>query len=343
MRIQTLYALGVFLFVAVAAIFFVGYRAFVMYDTSNQPVVSDHLHTILVIENPPALDVVWQRFHGAMVERGYEDDKDVTYIVKRVGTNLSTTKNVIRTVLETEQVDLIYTMGILATRAAKEVTEEDGTAIPVVFAVVSDPVGGGLVASMHSSGNNVTGVTPVNDFVVLKRFEFLREALPDTKRVIYIWNDKQTSGIDAVKQGVIDSGLVFIEKYVESPSEFMAFLSSFPFQKNDVMIRTSDSVGATVLKETIYTTLNKEIPLIGTNQSDVTQGALLSYGANYGDIGAQSSKLVERVLQGESPAHIPLEDAENFELSINLDTAKILDITLPESILVKAHHILSEK
>ena len=342
MRTRTATLLGASLLVLLIAAVFAGYKAFTLYTLNVKSGASQQQKTILVIKNPPALDVVWDKFRVAMNEHGYAEGVDIQYVPIAVGSDdLSVTKAKIVAILKREHIDLIYTMGILATRAAKEATDELSISTPVVFAVVSDPVGSGLVTSLSSSGNNLTGVTPVNNFVVLKRLGLLKEMLPDAKRIVYAWHDERTSSVDVIRKSIPDLGFEFDEHYVENPDALMTFLENFPFEKGDVLLRASDSVGATALKGTILTALAKKIPLIGTNATDVTRGALMSYGANYGDIGAQSARLVDRVLKGENPKDIPIEDAENFELSVNLDTAKGLGLDIPNEFLLKTHHIIS--
>ena len=89
--------------------------------------------------------------------------------------------------------------------------------------------------------------------------------------------------------------------------------------------------------------LEKGIPLVGTNEGDVVRGALMSYGADYEEIGRQAARMADGILGGVVPADLPIEEATRFELSVNLDTATKIGVAVPRSFLMKAHNVIAEK
>ena len=298
--------------------------------------------TIVIVRNPPALDVVWNNFRESFASFGYKEGENIRYIITEVGADVPATMRALTAALEGSSVDLIYTMGITATRAAKELTEETNAETPILFAVVSDPVGGGLVASMQSSGNNLTGVTPTNNLAASKRLEFLKEMLPETKRIVYAYNDEKTSGIVGLRRFAPGLGLELVEKRIANATELTAFLDAFTYREGDAILRASDGVGASALSGTLEIAQRERVPLIGTNAGDVSRGALMSYGANYGEIGIQSSRMADRILRGTPPSNIPIEEAALFEVAVNLETAEAIGALIPQSFLLRVHHIFPE-
>ena len=297
-------------------------------------------HTLLIVRNPPSLDVVWSKGHVYLEELGHADTR-MTYVVTEVATDLASTKAELKPLIEAKP-DLIYTMGVLATRAAKEVTEELGLDIPVVFAVVSDPVGSGLVKSFESSGNNLTGVTPTNQLAASKRLEFIKDMLPDTKRVVYAWNDKNTSGIEGLKTTAPSLGLSLVDEQVADVESMVAYYDAFPYQEGDVILRASDAIGGGAVNRLITLALEKKIPLIGTHSGDVLRGALMSYGADYDAVSHQSVRMVDAILRGAKPSDIPIEEAASFELAVNADTAEKIGVVIPQTFLTNAKHVYPE-
>ncbi|MEK7541389.1 MAG: ABC transporter substrate-binding protein [Patescibacteria group bacterium] len=303
------------------------------------PAVPQRVFTVGVVTNPPSLDPAWQGFRQGMQARGYEEGKNIRYIVAPGGKDLAAAKETVGRMVE-QGVDAFYVMGSIGGRAAKEVTAGNTSPPPVIFGVVSNPVGGKLVASMQSSGNNLTGVTPHNEVVVSKRLEIFLEIVPETKRIIYPWSDPNTTGVQNVRASAKALGVELVEKRVADPAELTSFLASFPFRRGDAILRAADSVSGIAIKDIIALSLEKKIPVSGTNVQDTQFGALMSYGANFFKIGVQAARLADLVLKGAKPADIPIELPDALELVINLKTAEALGITIATDVMSKANEIV---
>ena len=299
----------------------------------------EKVFTIGVVTNPPSLDPAWHGFEQGMKARGYIEGKNVRYIVESSGKDVSSAKKVIENMIE-KDVDAFYVMGSLAGKTVKEITAEKKPTLPVVFGVISDPVGAKLVASLQNSGNNFTGVTPINEIIVSKRLEVLLEMIPSIKRIIFVWFDPNTSGIENLRKATKTLEIELVEKRVKDTSELMAFFNSYFFKPGDAILRATDSVSGLALKDIIAFALEKKIPLSGTNINDVELGGLMSYGANYFKIGEQAARLMDSVLKGAKPADLPIELAEEFEFVINAKTADTLNLTIPPASLNKANRII---
>jgi putative tryptophan/tyrosine transport system substrate-binding protein len=317
-----------------AAIFALSYVA-----SKWSAVPESTLRRILIVRNPPALDAVADNFVGRLVEMGYVGDK-VSYTNINVGGDVPSTVARIRAEMEAGRPDAVVVLGVLAARAAKEVMEAGADPLPVVFGVVSDPVGVGLIRDMQSSGNYMTGVTPANQITAPKRLEYLKELLPGTKRVIHVWSDEQTSGVVGLRKAAGGLGLVLVDKKFASAAEVVAFLRDFDYEPGDAILRSSDSVGASALASTIQVAKDNKVPLVGTNAGDTQRGALMSYGADYEEIGRALARIADLVLRGTAPSAIPIEEASRFDISVNLGTADAIGARIPQTFLLKTDVVI---
>ncbi len=299
---------------------------------------TEKIFHIGVITNPPSLEPAWEGFKEGMKARGYEEGKNIRYSVE-AATNPAETKQKVEHMIQ-QKVDLIYTMGSLGGRAAKEVTAALKPNLPVVFGVVSNPIGVGLVARMQSSENNLTGITPYNEVIISKRLEVFLETVPELKRIIFAWQDPDTTGIDNLREAVRSFNIEFVEKRINNSQELLAFLKSFSYRQGDGIVRAADSASGLASQEIITLAHEKKVALSGTNANDVDRGALMSYGANFHKIGIQAARLADAILRGAKPSDLPIELPEEFEFAINLQTATLLDITIPPTVLEKATRIV---
>ncbi len=317
--------------------------AFATISSELPAVPEQRVPKILLIHNPPALNDVGANFKVRMSELGYADGSRVAYTEIDVGTDVAGTKSRIAQAFSESDFDLIFATGVNAARAAKDYVDETGLGTPIVFGVVSDPVGGGLVQSLRSSGNNLTGITPASDVTATKRLEFLKEMIPETKRVVIAWNDENTSGISNIRSVAASLGLEMEEKRVSSVKEMEDFYTTLSYRTGDAILRAADSIAAGAVAATIQSGLTEKIPVIGTNAGDTRRGALMSFGANYGDVGRASARIVDLILKGTKPADIPIEEASRFEISVNLDTARAIGIAVPQSFLLKTNIVIPQE
>jgi putative ABC transport system substrate-binding protein len=299
----------------------------------------EKMFVIGVIKNPPSLDPALKGFQEGMRARGYEEGKNIRYIIEPGGGNIESAK-VVAERLVAQGVDALYVMGSVGGRAAKEVTAEKNPTLPIVFGVISNPVGGKLVQSIQSSGNNLTGITPNNENLSTKRLEIFLAMISGTKRVVMGWSDPKTSGIENIRRAAEALNVELVEQQITDAAAMKAFYTSFLYQSGDVIFRATDAASGTVVKEMVAVSLEKKIPMSGTNLSDVESGALMSYGANYEKIGEQAARLMDAVLHGTKPSDIPIELPETVEFVINAKTAATLGITIPDAVLLQANRII---
>jgi ABC-type uncharacterized transport system substrate-binding protein len=231
------------------------------------------------------------------------------------------------------KVDVIFTHGTGA-YAAKQAT----STIPIVFALATDPVGTGLVASLARPGGNVTGLSIQGTEVASKRFELLRELVPGLRRLAMMANAGGPGAVlemRAVEEMSRQAGLEAIPFVFERPQEIAAAFDAFK-DRADALYVSGDPV--TVAYNTLA--LQARLPTIFNLRDIVEAGGFASYGPNFSDLFRRAADFVDKILRGAKPADILVEQPTKFDLVINLTTAKALGLTIPESFLLRADEVI---
>ena len=235
--------------------------------------------------------------------------------------------------------DVIVTGGGQATELVLQATRT----IPIVFVLVPDPVGSGLVESLAEPGGNATGFAQFEYSLSAKWPELLKEIAPNVKRVAVIWDATVTAGIGqfAVIQSVapaigIDVRPMSVHGDIES------VIAKFARVPNGGLIVTASAPTATATRLELITTLaaRYKLPAIAFVKSFVTGGGLMSYGAEFVDQYRRAAGYVDRILKGEKSADLPVQAPNKYELVINLKTAKELGITVPPTLLARADEVI---
>jgi putative tryptophan/tyrosine transport system substrate-binding protein len=235
------------------------------------------------------------------------------------------------------KVDVIVTLGS-AVPALKRVTSD----IPIVFALSTDPVGGGLVASLGRPGGNVTGLSNQAADVASKRFEFLREVVPDLRRLAIMLNVGfpqavlEMAGVQAAARK-LDLEVTPLEiRKAEDIAPAFEELDA----KADALYVVDDALVTANRTRILTLALGTRLPAIFNNRSFVEVGGFMSYGPNFPDLFRRAADLVDKILRGAKPAEIPVEQPTKFDLVFNLTTAKALGLTIPHNLLVLADEVI---
>jgi ABC-type uncharacterized transport system substrate-binding protein len=235
--------------------------------------------------------------------------------------------------------DLVVTVATSHTAAAKQVTEN----VPIVFAVLTDPVQSGFVASYASSKNNLTGVSNTAAPLSGKRLEILKEIVPGIKRGLAIVAVKETiaqKSFQFLAESASKFGVQLIRRDVTTKEELETILLDTPKGSVDAIIH----VPAILLRNHISLLVEKakkdKLPFGVHSEELVKKGALVSYGEDNRLIGIQAARLVVKVLKGVPPADIPIETPERPLLVINSTTAKIIGLKIPRQVLDRVDRIV---
>ena len=215
-------------------------------------------------------------------------------------------------------------------------------AIPIVFAIVADPVGAGYVESLARPGGNVTGFITYEYALAGKWLELLKEIAPRTARVAVLRDAAVAGGpaefgaIQAVAPSLgVELRPVDVRNAFEIERAIMAFASP-----NSGLIITG-SPAATINRKLIITlAAQNKLPAIYNSRYYATDGGLISYGPDYVDECRRAAGYVDRILKGEKPADLPVQAPTKYELVINLKTAKALGLEVPQSLLARADEVI---
>jgi putative tryptophan/tyrosine transport system substrate-binding protein len=234
--------------------------------------------------------------------------------------------------------DLIYAPPIVAAVAAKQATQT----IPIVFGIVSDPVGLGLVTSLARPGGNVTRMS-VFGSLAPKRVELLREVLLGVKRLGLLVDPTNPSAkLDqqALAPLAAPLGLTITVAEATNPVDFEAGVARLIAARVDAIFMGSSNLAFNLRWRLIELASQQRLPVIATVSQFADAGALFAYGPSQDDLLRRSALLVDKILKGAKPADIPVEQPTLFELVVNLKTAKALGITIPRSILLRADRVI---
>jgi putative tryptophan/tyrosine transport system substrate-binding protein len=242
--------------------------------------------------------------------------------------------------LEREKVDLIYAVPTSVTTVVKRAT----TVVPIVFAVGTDPVVAGLVESFARPGGRLTGVhyQQAAD-VTAKRLEILKAILPNLRRVMTFYDPSNAAAVAAAKlaeNAARQLDIEFVGRHVGSVHELRLVLKALKAQEVDAYFYTNDAMVASEAPFIINTARLKRLPTMFTDPSLVAQGALISYGVTYHEVGRLSAKYVQQVLTGTSPKGLPVESLSKVQLAVNLKTAREIGVTIPQAVLLRADEII---
>jgi putative ABC transport system substrate-binding protein len=234
--------------------------------------------------------------------------------------------------------DIIVALSGLAIQAARDAT----TTIPIVMVIAADPVTWGLVASLSRPGGNVTGIT-INYETTLagKRLELLKEAVPRAVRVAVLGSGPLSSSaqLREAEKAAGALGIKLVPVEIQDNDYDRAFAAIVAERADAILILT----GPTVVRDgtrIIDRTLKHRLPAISALRDFVEAGALMSYGGSNLDMSRRVAVYVDKILKGAKPADLPVEQPTTFELAINLKTAKVLGLKIPESLLQRADEVI---
>jgi putative tryptophan/tyrosine transport system substrate-binding protein len=219
-----------------------------------------------------------------------------------------------------------------------------GTKVPVVFAVVADPVGGGYVASLARPGGNLTGFASIDFSVAGKLLELLKEIAPGVTRALVFrtptYGGRGGRQFDAIQRAAPAMGLELWPADPSDPGEIERTVTEFAREPNGGLVVPA-SAPATINRKSITAQAARHLlPAIYANRAFPAAGGLISYGAVRTDIVQRTAGYVDRILKGEKPADLPVQAPVKYELVINLKTAKALDLTIPETLLATADEVI---
>jgi putative ABC transport system substrate-binding protein len=229
------------------------------------------------------------------------------------------------------------TPGALALRKATQT-------IPIVFLIGTDPVRTGLVASLNRPGGNLTGFRLLDTEIAAKRLELLHEVVPAATTIALFVNQTNSAAAEAetkdMQAGARILGLRLLVLNASSPSEIAAGFATLVRERAGALVVPGETFFTTQRERLVALTAQHAVPAIFQYREFTEAGGLMSYGPDNLDAYRQVGIYTGRILKGEKPADLPVQQSTKLELVINLKTAKALGLTIPETLLATADKVI---
>ena len=277
-------------------------------------------------------------FRQGLLQLGWADGRNVRIDSRWGAGDASLTRTYARELVALAP-DVVMAVSSGAVAPLREVTRT----VPIVFAVVADPVGAGYVENLAQPGGNVTGFLGYEYTLSGKWLELLKEIAPRVTRAAVLRDSAVAAGPAqfAVIQAVAPSlGVELRPADMRNAGEIERAITAFAGSSNGGLIVTG-SPSATIHRNLIITLAARhQLPAVYYDRFYVTGGGLISYGADYLDGCRRAAGYVDRILRGEKPADLPVQAPTKYELVINLKTAKALGLEVPPTLLARADEVI---
>jgi putative ABC transport system substrate-binding protein len=307
------------------------------------------VYRIGVLANaPPTTPEVsrnWEAFWQGLRERGWVEGQNIVIESRYAEGRLDRFSFLAAELVSTKPDLIVAVPGTWAGHAAKQAT----STIPIVFVYGFDPVGTGLVASLARPGGNITGLTVVVGLqIVGKQLELLKEAVPNVSRVAAL-----TEGLSS-PQGSRGVAILMRETHaaaqalamklqvleVRSPNELESAFAAMTKERAGALLVLPHSLTFVHARRIADLAAKSRLPAVYPFRESAEAGGLIAYAASAPDMFRRAATYVDRILKGATPGDLPIEQPTQFELVINIKTAKALGLTIPQSLLGRADQVI---
>ncbi|SHJ52508.1 putative ABC transport system substrate-binding protein [Malonomonas rubra DSM 5091] len=283
-----------------------------------------------IVEHP-ALDATRQGVKDELKEQGF----NVQYHDHIAQGNIATANLIAKQILG-EQPDVAVGIATPTAQACAQVLKE----IPVVFGVVTDPVGAGLVQSLEKPGGNVTGTSDMSP--IDRQLELILEFMPNLKNLGVIYNSGEANSVTLVrvlKEEASKRNIQVEEATVSNSAGVFQAAKSLIGRSEAVYIPTDNTV-VSAFEAITQIGYQAKLPIFAADVDSVARGAIAALAVDYYLMGRQTGEMVARVLKGAKPAEMPVETLREFQIHLNPGSAAQMGVQVPEAILKKADKII---
>jgi putative ABC transport system substrate-binding protein len=293
-----------------------------------------------LVGGPPSVNRDFSFFTDmkkSLSDLGYDEGKNIVFDL-RFSEGKSERLADLAAELVTLKPDLIISGATPGTRAAKQAT---GT-IPIVMVGVSDPVGAGFVASLAHPGGNITGVANLGLDMAAKPLELLHKVVPKASRVALLLPDNPAipAIVDAIREAAQGMRITVLPATVRTLDEIESAFASMVKEKAEALVVIADTVTMVNRQKIAELAAANRLPAIYQYSVQVEAGGLLSYGPNARNLEKIVASYIDKIFKGSKPGDLPVQQPTEFELAINMGTAKALGITFPPEILLRADRVI---
>jgi putative tryptophan/tyrosine transport system substrate-binding protein len=279
-----------------------------------------------------------EAFRRGLQDAGYVEDQNVVIKFRSAQGQFDRLPD-LATELIGEGVAVIVAVANASAMAAKAATAK----IPIVFIGGGDPVASGLVASLNRPGGNITGVSFLINIIAAKRLELVHELVPKATAIALLVNPNNPNSAPEARDVERAARTLGLEVYVlnaTSEREVEAAFTNIEQRGAGAVLVAADAFFTGQRDQLIALATRFRLPTIYSLREFVTAGGLISYGTSFIDAARQAGAYAGRILKGEKPADLPVQQSTKIELVVNLKTAKALDLAIPPSLLARADEVI---
>jgi putative ABC transport system substrate-binding protein len=293
---------------------------------------------VLLPGTPESFSLRTKAFLDGLRELGYVEGRTIE-IDWKWGQDRVQTLSELAAELVRSNADVIVTGGTSAAQALKATT----STIPIVMAIIGDPVAAGLVSNLARPAGNLTGFSIVAPELGGKRLELLKEIVPDVSSVAVLLNNKNPQSQIELKEMLSAAQAMGLHLYPTEISTEVALEDAFAAMKKaavQALVVLTDPILFSQRKRTVDLANENRLPAMYFFQGFAEEGGLMSYGPSDADLFRRTAGYVDRILKGTKPGDLPIEQPTKFELFINLKAARMLGVIIPESFLLRADKVI---
>ncbi len=269
---------------------------------------------------------------------GYVDGKSIVIEVRAANGKFDLLPTLVDELLRLK-IDILVAASTPGVHAAKRASG----VIPIVMVAVGDPIGSGFVASLSRPGGNVTGHSILTQDTAPKLLELVRHVIPEASRITAMVNsDNQNHGIvlKNIQKAAEQLNISVSVAAVRAASEIEGVFAAAAHERQSAVVVPADPLFNLQAHEIANIALRHKTPTAFSQSSNADAGGLLSYGASIADSFRRGAAYVDKIIKGAKPSELPVEQVTLLETVINLKTAKLLGLKIPQSVLLRADRVI---
>jgi putative ABC transport system substrate-binding protein len=279
-----------------------------------------------------------RKLTDALAERGHVAGRNISYDIRTAERQTERISQFARELVAAKP-DVIVSATETAARALTEATRD----IPIVLALIGDPVALGLTRSMARPTGNVTGFTTGHDTVAAKRLQLLHEMVPAARKVALLWvaaNAQNRLVIERTRQAAAALDIELLSLPVTDAEDISPAIARAENERAAALLVVADPLTVRNRRTIIDECLLRNLPAMHGYSFEVRDGALMSYGSDVGEDYGRAAEYVDRILKGARIADLPFQEPTQIGLAINLRTARSIGLTVPPALLVRADNVV---
>ena len=287
---------------------------------------------------PTNPDAYYDAFVQGMRELGYVEGKNLIIEWRFADGNYERLPALAAELVQMN-IEVLMTSGTPDTKVAQQATK----VIPIVMTTVGDPVGIGFAKSLARPGGNITGLSILTPELGPKQLELLKTMLPTLSRVAVLVNPTNPGApmiLDNIQAAARKIGVIVLPVNASTKAEIERGFTAMKQERADAAISFADPFFTGQLRQITALASKQRLPLLYTQREYVKVGGLMSYGPNFADLHRRAAIYVDKILKGDKPADLPIQQPTKFSLVINGKTAKALGLMIPPELLLRADEVI---